>query len=248
MGAAAAPIAAVSSIASIGLKAGGDVMEGRAKQEEYETKAQNAILESRIRAENYRQDAYIKSENSLYEGKATQQKYQLEASSDEMKAGQADRAVEFGKVQATLTGASFADDLNRTLGQIEVMRAAANTDPMSPTGAAVAGAQRDKSDLARKAAMVSQYGQIAEDEAGAKYLRDAAKFALFQGDTARAFGEKNAATVLEFGEKNAKMVTEYGDINAQRAREAGSAAAKAGKLKAITGVVSGIGKMAGGMG
>lgn len=226
MGAAAAPIAAVSSIASIGLKAGADVMEGRAKQEEYETKAQNAILESRI-----------KSENLLYEGTATQQKFQLEASSSEMNADRADRAAEFGKVQASLTGASFTDDLNRTLGQIEVMRAAANTDPSSATGAAVMGAQRDKSDLARRAAMMSQYGQIAEDEAGAKYLRDAAKFSLFQGQTAK-----------DFSVKNAKMVTEYGDYNASRARDAGAAAAKAGKMKAVIGVVSGIGKMAGGAG
>src|ERR1700677_403674 len=59
------------------------------------------------------------------------------ASADEYQATKLETAATYGDLKAVQTGAQMTRNLNTTLGNIDAVRAAANTDPNSPTGAAV---------------------------------------------------------------------------------------------------------------
>lgn len=100
---------------------------------------------------------------------------------DEMQAARAERAAEFGKLQASMTDTHFREELNTTLGNIEVIRAAANIDPTSPTSAALEDRQRMLSERQRSASALTIKSQIDENEASAKYLRQAGDFAATMG-------------------------------------------------------------------
>lgn len=100
---------------------------------------------------------------------------------DEMKADKAKRAAEFGRLQAGLVDASMRENLNTTLGNIDVIRAAGRIDPTSPTTAAVLDFNRMVGERARTAQEVSIRSQAAEDEASSKYLREAGDYALKMG-------------------------------------------------------------------
>jgi hypothetical protein len=100
---------------------------------------------------------------------------------DEMQAERAERAAQFGALQANLTDTSYREELNKTLGNIEVIRAAGHVDLTSPTTASFEQFQEMKSDRARTAALVQIRSQMAEDMASADYLRKAGRFALDMG-------------------------------------------------------------------
>lgn len=109
----------------------------------------------------------------IMKGSATQ-------AADDFQADRAERAAEFGKVQASLTDTTMRENLNTTLGNIEAVRAAAGTDPNSPTGAAMTDRAENLGDRQRMAAVGSINSQVAEDEASAAYLRKAGDFAVTQ--------------------------------------------------------------------
>lgn len=96
----------------------------------------------------------------------------------EAQADRAERAAEFGRLQADLTDTTMREQLNTTLGNIDVIRAAGRIDPTSPTTGAVEDFERMKSDRQRTAALLSIKGQVAEDTASAKYLRESGDYAL----------------------------------------------------------------------
>src|SRR5438093_1112218 len=73
---------------------------------------------------------------SVLGGKAKKQELDFQGSQYGMQADRASRAAEFGKLQASLTDTVLRENLNVTLGNIDVMRAAAHVDPTSPTTAA----------------------------------------------------------------------------------------------------------------
>lgn len=100
---------------------------------------------------------------------------------DEMQADRLTRAAEFGRVQADLTDTTMREQLNTTLGNIDVIRAAARIDPTSPTTAALEDRQKQISTRERSAAGLSIRSQVAENEDSAAYLRKAGEFALLQG-------------------------------------------------------------------
>jgi hypothetical protein len=100
---------------------------------------------------------------------------------DEMQAAKARRAAEFGRLQAGLVDASMRENLNTTLGNIDVIRAAGRVDPSSPTTAAVEDFNRMVGERARTAQELSIRSQVAEDEASADYLQKAGAYALKMG-------------------------------------------------------------------
>jgi hypothetical protein len=112
--------------------------------------------------------------SSIAKGQGTQ-------AADQMQAERAERAAAFGKLQAGLTDTVMRENLNTTLGNIEVIRAASHIDPTSPTTAAIEDRQSMISDRQRTAALLSIKSQVSEDEASAKYLRDAGDYALSMG-------------------------------------------------------------------
>jgi hypothetical protein len=99
---------------------------------------------------------------------------------NDFQADHAQRAAEFGQMQATLTDTTMRENLNTTLGNIEAVRAAANIDPTSPTTAALMDRSEQLSDRQRMAAVGSIKAQAAEDLASADYLRKAGDFAVTQ--------------------------------------------------------------------
>jgi hypothetical protein len=111
---------------------------------------------------------------SIKRGEGTQ-------AADEFQAAKAERAAQFGRAQADITDSVMRERLNTTLANIDVIRGATHTDPTSPTGSNVAEYNRMLAERQRLAAVTSIRGQAAEDEASAKYLREAGKYALTQG-------------------------------------------------------------------
>jgi hypothetical protein len=111
--------------------------------------------------------------SDVTKGSATQ-------AADDFQADRAQRAAEFGQVQASLTDTTMRENLNTTLGNIEAVRAAAGIDPTSPTTAALMDRNEALSDRQRMAAVGSIKAQSAEDLASADYLRKAGDFAVTQ--------------------------------------------------------------------
>lgn len=119
--------------------------------------------------------------SSVLKGEGTQ-------AADDFQAAKATQAAQFGRAQATLTDTTFREKLNTTLGNIDVIRAASNIDPTSPTTAALKDRSTVLSDRQRIAAVTSLNAQAAEDDASARYLHDAGDFALSMGYLDAAIG------------------------------------------------------------
>lgn len=108
------------------------------------------------------------------------------ASADEFKAETLDRAAEYGELQASQTNAGMTRNLAITLGHIDAVRAAARTDPSSPTGAAVRDYTEYVGDEQKLTKVASIEAQAKEDEDNATYMRSAASRALLSGDLSMA--------------------------------------------------------------
>ncbi len=121
---------------------------------------------------------------------------------NEAQAARAERAAEFGKLQAELTDTHFREELNTTLGNIEVIRAAGHIDPTSPTTAAIEDRQRMLSGRQRGAALLNIRSQIAEDLSSADYLRKAGDFAVSQSYLEA--GIKGASAFEKYAESRSK--------------------------------------------
>ena len=100
---------------------------------------------------------------------------------DEARAAQLTRAAERGRLAAQQTSAQMTEDLNTTLGNIQVVRAASNIDPTSPTSAAIEQRQEFVGTRAKDIAVENLIAQAEENEASANYMRQAGAFALSQG-------------------------------------------------------------------
>lgn len=111
--------------------------------------------------------------SDVTKGNATQ-------ASDNFQADRLQRAADFGQTQATLTDTTMRENLNTTLGNIEAVRAAAFTDPTSPTSIALMDQSSERSERQRLAAVGSERAQSEEDMASADYLRKAGDFAVTQ--------------------------------------------------------------------
>jgi hypothetical protein len=110
------------------------------------------------------------------------------ASADTYQAEQLDRAAQYGDLKATQTNAQLTRNLSISLGNLDAVRAAAKTDPTSPTGAAVRN-QIETTDTEKKNIQVdSIMAQSQEDEANAAYMRNSASNALLAGDIGAGAG------------------------------------------------------------
>lgn len=96
-------------------------------------------------------------------------------------AGRDERSAALGRVKAEQTDAQLRDELDTTLANIDVTRAAANADPFSPTALAVKANETRISDTARNTRVASLLQQADEDQASAAYRRHAGNMALLGG-------------------------------------------------------------------
>lgn len=98
------------------------------------------------------------------------------------------RNAQFGRLKADQAGAHMQEELNNTIANIDVIRSAAGTDPLSPTGLALREEERRVGDRERRTRLSSIMAQVDEDEATATYRRSAGRQALlgsFLGASAR---------------------------------------------------------------
>jgi hypothetical protein len=115
------------------------------------------------------------------------------AAGDTFKAATLENAAQRGQVAAVQTGGDMSRKLAMDLGNIDTIRAAANTDPRSPTGAAVHD-YHENIGLSQKAIAVDQItAQARQEQSEAAYLRSAAKSSLLSGDLAAGAGLLGAA-------------------------------------------------------
>jgi hypothetical protein len=133
------------------------------------------------------------------QGYATILQGQGVAKADEYQADKLDTAAKYGELKAVQTGGQMTRQLNQTLGNIDAVRAAANTDPTSPTGAAI----RDNAEAIgtdqRTITVNSILQQSRQDTADAAYYRGAAKDALFSSEISAGAGILKGIAGFSFG-------------------------------------------------
>lgn len=107
---------------------------------------------------------------------------QGQSAADQYKAQQLEEAAKYGELKAQQTGAAMTRNLVTTLGNIDAVRAAAHTDPTSPTGAAVRENAEELGNEQRGIKVASIEQQARMDESNAQFMRDASDKALLGGD------------------------------------------------------------------
>ena len=107
---------------------------------------------------------------------------QGQSAADLYTAQQLDEAAKYGELKAQQTGAAMTRNLMTTLGNIDAVRAAAHSDPTSPTGSAVRENVEELGTEQRQTKVAGIEQQARMDEAGAAYMREASDRALIGGD------------------------------------------------------------------
>lgn len=97
---------------------------------------------------------------------------------DDYQAARLEKAAAYGRTEAEQTSGQMLENLNVTLGNIDAVRAAAHTDPTSPTGAAIRDATEYKGDRARSIQVGNILAKASQDERDAAYMRSAGSFAM----------------------------------------------------------------------
>lgn len=110
------------------------------------------------------------------------------AAADEFQASKLEQAATYGELKAVQTGGAMTRSLNQTLGNIDAVRAAANTDPTSPTGNAFRDNQEQLGTDQRTTTVNSILAQAAQQKSDAAYYKSAASDALFAGGISAAAG------------------------------------------------------------
>ena len=118
------------------------------------------------------------------------------ASSDNWQAEKLDTAATYGDLKAVQAGGQMTRNLNTTLGNIDAVRAAANTDPSSPTGVAYRSNQEAIGTENKNITVNSILQQSTQERSDAAYYRSAASNALFAGDIGAAAGALGAVSPL----------------------------------------------------
>jgi hypothetical protein len=122
------------------------------------------------------------AEGDILKGKSAELQAQGVSAADTFKAEELERAAEYGDLKAVQTSAQMTRNLNVTLGNIDAIRAAAHTDPTSPTGAAYRDMVEEVGGEQKGITVESILAQSQEDVANAAYLRQASGRALLAGD------------------------------------------------------------------
>jgi hypothetical protein len=101
---------------------------------------------------------------------------------ERFKAAELEQQAQYGELKATQTNAQMTRNLSISLAHLDAVRAAAHTDPTSPTGAAVRGTIEERGTEAKDITVENILQQSRMDEANAAYLRSSASNALLAGD------------------------------------------------------------------
>ena len=101
---------------------------------------------------------------------------------DVFKEAELKQQAEYGRLKADQVNAQKTRTLAITLSHVDAVRAAAHTDPTSPTGAAVRGTMEEAGTEAKNITVENILQQARMDDANAAYMRSAGSNALLAGD------------------------------------------------------------------
>lgn len=121
------------------------------------------------------------------------------ADADEYQATKLQSAATYGDLKAVQAGGQMTRNLNTTLGSIDAVRAAANADPSSPTGAAYRDNQESIGNTNRSIAVDSLTAQATQDRNDAAYYQSSASNALFASGIGAVAGVAKAVAPLMLG-------------------------------------------------
>lgn len=125
-------------------------------------------------------------------------KAQGTATADQYQADRLERAAQYGDLKAAQTGGQMTRNLNNVLGNIDAVRAAANADPSSPTGAAFRDNQEAIGDSERSIAIGNINAQTLQQRNDAAFYRQASSDALMSGEISAAAGIASSISKLPF--------------------------------------------------
>jgi hypothetical protein len=130
---------------------------------------------------------------------STMLKAQGTADADEFQAQKLETAATYGDLKAVQTGGQMTRNLTQTLSNIDAVRAAANADPNSPTGAAMRDNAENIGTQNKTITVDSILAQSTQDRNDAAYYKSAASNALFAGDISAGAGILKAAAPIMAG-------------------------------------------------
>src|SRR4029450_3782393 len=110
------------------------------------------------------------------------------AAATEFQAAKLEQAAVYGELKAVQTGGAMTRSLNQTLGNMDAVRAAANTDPTSPTGNAFRDNQEQLGMDPKTTTADGILEQAPQQRNDAAYYKSAASDALFAGGISAAAG------------------------------------------------------------
>ena len=113
---------------------------------------------------------------------------QGKADSDNWQAEKLQTDATYGDLKGVQAGGQMTRNLNTTLGNIDAVRAAANTDPSSPTGVVVRSNQEEIGTTNKNITVNSILQQATQERNDAAYYQSAASNALFAGGVGAAAG------------------------------------------------------------
>lgn len=137
--------------------------------------------------------------SSIAKGYGEQAAADTRAGKAEFDAQRAERAAEFGRIQANQTDAGLREELQTTLANIDAIRASSNIMPGSPTGEAIKDRESYISDRQRRAKVTSIMAQADEDQRTATYDRSVAAYERSVGRQAVLMGYLGAGSSLTGG-------------------------------------------------
>lgn len=137
--------------------------------------------------------------SSIAQGYGQQAAAESAASKAEFDAQRADRAAEFGRIQADQTDAGLREELAVTLSNIDAIRASSNVAPGSPTGEAIKDHETYISDRQRTSKVATLRAQADEDARTATYDRSVATYQRSVGKQAVQMGYLGAAAKITGG-------------------------------------------------
>ncbi|MBM3505903.1 MAG: hypothetical protein FJX65_18835 [Alphaproteobacteria bacterium] len=137
--------------------------------------------------------------SSIAKGQQERAAANMRANEAEMAAQRAERAAEFGRVQADQTDVSHREEPATVLANIDAQRASSGLDPTSPTGIALKERETEVSDRDRRNRVTGLRLQAEEDERQAAYGRSVATYQRAVGRSALKLSYFNAGASLAGG-------------------------------------------------
>jgi hypothetical protein len=104
-----------------------------------------------------------------------------QAAGDAFQAQELEKEAQSGQIKANQTSQQLTSTLQRQVGNVQAVRASANTDPNSPTGQAVVDRVQALGDNRTQIAVLNIDQQVQQDTLASKFYESAARASIMNG-------------------------------------------------------------------